>query len=92
MRSLKSVANATSSVCILLFQVNEEGRARYSREKEHVASVHVHLEKDDTSDTITYEIKLNRWGKAGKTENLKVDWNTRKIISQRVVEEDSLGV
>ena len=78
-RSLKNVATQIGSVGIILSQVNEEGKARYSREKEHAASVHIHLEKPENSDDIEFEVKLNRWGKTGAKGRLKVNWDTRKI-------------
>jgi len=78
-RSLKDVATQIGSIGIILSQVNEDGKARYSREKEHAASIHIHLEKQENSDEITYEIKLNRWGVSGTEGILKVDWSTRKV-------------
>ena len=82
-RSLKDVAMQIGSVGIVLSQVNEDGKARYSREKEHAASIHIHLEKQDSSDTIEYEVRLNRWGKSDIKGSLKVDWNTRRILKSQ---------
>ncbi|MCD6551377.1 toprim domain-containing protein [Thermotoga sp.] len=76
-QTLKSLALDTQSLCVLLSQENEEGQARWSREKEFFASVHLHLEKQD--DIIACEVKLNRYGKAGIKINLQVDWSTRQV-------------
>lgn len=76
---LKKVALDTKSLCILLSQENEDGQARYSREKEFYASVHLRLTKDINSDNIEYEVKLNRYGPSGSKGVLEVDWETRKI-------------
>jgi hypothetical protein len=76
-RTLKSLSVETQSVCVLLSQENEEGSARWSREKEFFASVHLHLEKKD--DDIMVEVKLNRYGYAGEKASITVDWKTRSI-------------
>ena len=81
-RSLKEAATQTGSIGIILSQVNEEGKARYSREKEHAASIHIHLEKRENADAIEYEVKLNRWGASGAKGTLQVDWDTRRIIEE----------
>ena len=79
-QSLKNVATQIQGVGIILSQINEEGKARYSREKEHAASIHVHLEKQENSKEIEYEIKLNRWGRSGQRKIMEVNWETRQII------------
>ncbi len=78
-RSLKDVATQIGSIGIILSQVNEDGKARYSREKEHAASIHIHLEKRENAGVIEYEVKLNRWGISGKKGILTVNWKTRVI-------------
>jgi len=79
-QTLKGLALDTKSLCILLSQENEEGQARWSREKEFFASVHLRLEKKkDDDDLITCEVKLNRYGKAGTKSTLEVDWKTRRV-------------
>ena len=77
-RSLKDVAIATKSVCILLSQVNEDGKARYSREKEHAASLYIYLEKDENADIIKYSIKKNRYGRTNSGQ-LQVNWEKVQI-------------
>jgi len=78
--TFKHLALETNSICVLLSQVNEDGQARYSREKEFYASVHIHLEKEENSDLINYEVKLNRYGKSGSKGSLKVDWKNRRVL------------
>ena len=82
-RSLKDVATQIGSIGIVLSQVNEDGKARYSREKEHAASILVHLEKQDSLDTIEYDVRLNRWGEPNIKGSLKVNWDTRRILKSQ---------
>lgn len=79
-QALKKVALDSKSFCILLSQENDDGQARYSREKEFYASVHLRLTKNPDSDDIEYEVKLNRYGKAGMKGRLEINWKTRRII------------
>jgi len=87
-QTLKNLALDTKSLCILLSQENEEGQARWSREKEFYASVHLRLEKQD--DSITCEVKLNRYGKAGGKFDIRIDWQTRKATRPEAL--DNWGV
>jgi len=63
----------------LLSQVNDDDKARWSREKEFYASVHVHLVKEEKSDIVRYEVKLNRYGPSGEKGTFEIDWNSREI-------------
>jgi len=93
-RSLKDVAVATKSACILISQINEDGKVRYSREKEHAASIYIHIERPRDKDgdvgdpnTITYKVKKNRYGVTGTSGVLKVNWETRKVQAFNAYEE-----
>ena len=77
--SLKGVALEAGSVFVLLSQVNDDDKARWSREKEFYASVHVHLVKEEKSDIVRYEVKLNRYGPSGEKGTFEIDWNSREI-------------
>jgi DNA primase len=77
--TLKETAIENQNLCILLSQVNEEDKARYSREKEFYASVHLHLEKKDNS--LEYTVKLNRFGPSGIKGSFGMNWETRSITS-----------
>lgn len=79
-RTLKALAIDKHALAVLLSQENEDERARYSREKEFYASVHLHLDKDDNA--IKYEVRLNRYGPAGMTGAWNVDFSTRKMSKE----------
>jgi KaiC/GvpD/RAD55 family RecA-like ATPase len=80
--SIKSIATQNNNICILLSQINNEGRARYSQAKEHTASIHIHLERSEAGKSLlSCNIKLNRHGPIPAERTIEVDWPSRKITS-----------
>ena len=88
-RTLKKIAVENKAIVVMLSQENDEERARYSREKEFYASVHLHLDKNE--DEIEYEVRLNRYGRAGVKGVWKVDFNTRTLISVPTLTTKGIG-
>ena len=81
-RTMKALATEANCVTVLLSQVNKEGEARWSREKENDASVVIRLEKDPVLDEISVWVPLNRYNKAFRKEEasrMTVDWTLRTI-------------
>lgn len=77
---MKHCAVQNTSICLMLSQINEEGQARYSRSKEHYASIHLHLEKNGESE-LKCTVKLNRYGKSGDQRFISIDFPRRTITS-----------
>ena len=79
---LKLLADELKIVVILLSQVNKEGRARWSAEKENSASAVLSIEKEPASNLVYVWIPLNRYGPGLIKDNaiqLRIDWGTRRI-------------
>jgi len=82
--ALKQCAVNNNSVCLMLSQVNDDKEVRYSKSKEHYASVHLYLEKITNQLVTGFEevkctVKLNRYGRSGDEIILKVNFQTRTL-------------
>ena len=79
--NLKILADELGIIVVVLSQVNKEGDARWSVEKENYASLSFMVEKETDND-IRVWVEFNRFGKSQDEDNgavLKVDWDTRRM-------------
>jgi replicative DNA helicase len=79
--NFKLLADELGIIVVLLSQINKEGSARWSVEKENYASLSFMVEKE-TSDSIRVWVEFNRFGKSQDRDSgdiLTVNWSTRRL-------------